>query len=116
MKTSKVPALVYGVACVGCRNQVTFPVFRASFFSFATYRGPVTKDFYRVDLEGEYYKKVLLEELLHVASMQRENGVPLELVPDGMTCPECGEPLGISEQDLRTLPGPGDILIEAVLI
>jgi|GEM_PF-4775966 len=116
MKSSKVPTYVYWVACVGCRQQVSFPVFLASFYSFGTYRGPRTKDFYRVDLDRAYYKKVTLEALLRDASTLRENGIPLELVPDGMSCPECGTSLGLSEADLRTLPMPEETSIDAVLI
>lgn len=116
MRIAAVPALIYGVACIGCRKQVRIPVFRASFYSFATYRGATTKDFYRVDLDAVHYKNLNLGDLLDSVSQERENGGLLELVPDAMTCPECGESLGLTDEDLRRLPKPDEATFDAVLV
>jgi len=116
MKTSTVPALAYGVACVGCRKQITFPVFRSSFYAFETYREPTTNGYYRVDLDRIFYQKLVLEDELRRVSLERENGAPLEKVPDAMTCPECREPLGVSEDDLGSLPPPAQETAGAILV
>jgi len=116
MKTSTVPALAYGVACVRCRKQTTFRFFRSSVYAFETYRGPTTNDYYRVDLDRIFYQKLVLEDELRRASLEREHGAPLENVPDTMTCPECREPLAVSDDDLGSLPPPAQEAVWAILV
>jgi hypothetical protein len=116
MKATTIPALVYGIACVACRKQIRFPTFCASFNNFDTYRGPSTGAFYRIDLDRIFYQKLSLDDLLQSVSVAREAGIPLERVPDAMTCPQCGVTLGISDGELRSLPTPQETPFEAILL
>jgi hypothetical protein len=104
VKTTALPALIYRVGCTGCRGAVEIPVFDGGgFYGFVTYRGPATGRFYRVDLDRIFYLKLVLDTELERAARQFEGGAPLELVPDGMRCPTCGEPVGLAEAELCTL-------------
>lgn len=116
MNTTSVPASVYAVACLGCRDQLAVPVFHGGFYNFGTYRGQKTGAFYRVDLDRIFYQKLDLPlELQRVATL-REGGLPLEQVPDGMHCPRCREPLGLSESDLSRMLPARESAVEAVVL
>ena len=111
------PALVYETVCFACRGQVAVPIFHGGgFYKFRAYRGLKTGAFYRVDLDRIFYAKIELQAELQKASAERESGVALELVPDGMSCPHCGEPIGLSESALSAMPTPAESSIDAVLL
>jgi hypothetical protein len=112
-----VPAQVYSTVCFRCRSEVVFPVFLGGGFrTFGTYRGPETGDFYRLDLDSIYYQKIDLKTELKKASVEREGGVALELVPDELSCTHCGEPVGLSEAALNTMRQPEESSEVAVLL
>jgi hypothetical protein len=75
-----------------------------------------TGAFYRVDLDRIFRGKIDLQAELQKASSESEGGVALELVPDGMSCPRCGEPIGLSEVTLSSMPPPAESFVEAVLL
>jgi hypothetical protein len=117
MRTSPAPAQVYETVCFGCRAKIEVPIFRGGgSYNFGTYRGPKTGAFYRVDRDRIFRGKIDLQAELQKASSESEGGVALELVPDGMSCPRCGEPIGLSEVTLSSMPPPAESFVEAVLL
>jgi hypothetical protein len=115
MTTISVPAQIYDTVCLGCRGHVAVPMFRGGgFFNFGTYRGQKTGAFYRVDLDRMFYGKIDLETELKKAAAEFESGFPLQLVPDKMSCPRCGELVALSEADLATMPPPAETSFDAI--
>ena len=94
---------------------MTFPLFRASFYDFATYRGPTTGQFYRIDVDRIRYADGNIAEILTSLASSFELSVPLQLVPNEVPCAACGAQLALSEAELSTLAPPAEQLCDAVL-
>jgi|GEM_PF-5128574 len=66
----KIPANIYETFCPQCGTRIEYPLFKASFYDFASYLELTTKTIIRVDLEGISYKKINVNDLLREYACQ----------------------------------------------
>jgi hypothetical protein len=84
------PATIYSTVCPKCGRAVAFPVFEASFYNFATYRGESTDTLYRLDLDACTLLGVTLESALAPAAQREGSASLVRPVPEFVRCGECG--------------------------
>ena len=88
-ESQELPAMRCVARCSRCRLEVEFPLFLASFFTFATFYGVTTGTVYRLDEEFIHHGLCSHDAALAPAVAHEHGAQNVIQLPDHIFCPHC---------------------------